>query len=898
MSIKNRYLFAISFSMAFILLLTALLLGHLEKKQMEQQIHHRTKLLAKFADASRDYVTKILRPTLDHWIPEYIPEGKSSSFVTNEIFKRFNQEFPEYSYRQPARTPLNPTNLATPFEADIIQKFHDNRSLSVQEGYQQIQGNMFFYMAHPVIMEEKCLPCHGDPNHAPARLRDTYGQESGFNWPVGEVVSATIITVPMGVEIAAQNSRYFVLAGCTLLLFSLLSGLHHLLFKRLFSDRFASLTAIMHTMGDDFRRKERLPQETHDEFGNMAKAFNRMIDSMNESYQELERTVQERSIALQDQANAFHQTQVTMNALQHRNQLLLESLGEGVYGIDRQERLTFINPAAKSMLGWTSNELMGKPIHAIIHNAHADGCDYPSSHCPILATLTDGQPRPLIQDTFWRRNGSSFPVEYTATPILHDNHIHGVVVSFRDISQRVKMQQAHKQEVRYRQIITNLYHIAFTDDKLSTQLQEGLREILTISWLVNQSRGAIFLKDCVSEDLVLHVHQGLSTEILTRCSRIPLGFCLCGRAAQTQRFLHANANDAHHEVTFPGKEDHDHYVVPLVSEHMTLGVLTLYLDEGHPPNPREEEFLLVVGQALANMIHRRHGEETLRCQLKLLEDKMARQNQEFENHLNAMRNYQEQLVRSERMATLGNRVASISHEINTPLGMSFTAATSLTERIHALEQQRQSATLNLAGLEPFLLSAQESIQIIQSNIQCAWDLIKSFQVAAVDQTQQEKRSIVLVRYLEGVLLHLHPVLKETRQTVQLDCPPDLTITTYPGAFSQIVTHFVMNSIVHGFKNKEGEQITITITMDSGELVFVYRDNGKGMDRDVVKRVFEPFFTTQPGTDHSGLGMHVVHTLVTDLLQGTITCQSSQGEGVIFTIRIPIQADGQSGHLDG
>lgn len=888
MSIKNSYLIAMSTSMALVLFLTALLLGHLEKGQMEQQIHHHAKLLAKFAGASRDYVAKTLRPALDHWTPEFIPEGKSSSFVTNKIFKNFNQEFPNYSYRQPARSPLNPNNLATPFEADIIQRFHNTPSLTVQEGYQQIQGGVFFYIAYPVLMEEKCLPCHGDPTQAPTRLRSIYGKESGFNWPMGEVISATIIKVPIGSEIAAQNSRHLVLAGCTLLLFSLLFGLHHVLFKKLFSDRFAHLTTIMNIIGDDFRRKERLPQETNNEFGNIAKAFNRMINSMNESYQELERKIQERSIALQDQVNEFKHAQSTMNSLQQRNQLLLESLGEGIYGVDREEQLTFINSVGATLLGWTHDELLGKPIHELIHYAHADGSHYPAAHCPILATLTDGQPRCQIQEVFWRRNGSPFPVEYTVTPILQDNRPQGAIISFRDLSQRIKARHEHEQEVRYRHIITAIYQLAFENGDLTTQLQKGLGEILTVSWLVNQSRGAVFLKESVSEDLILRVHQGLKDEILTRCARIPPGFCLCGRVAQSQRFLHANADDAHHEVTFPGKENHDHYVVPLVATNGTLGVLTLYLDEGHPYNQHEEAFLLVVGHALAHIIERHSNEEGLRCHLQMVEEKIDLRTKEFENHLTAMKSYQEQLVRSERMAALGNMVAGISHEINTPLGISFTSATFLTDRVQALEKQLQDNALGQTDLEQFVLSAHESTQIIQANIQRAWELIKSFQMTAVDQTKQEKRPIVLLPYLQGVLLNLRPVLKKVRQTVQLNCPADLNVTTYPGALSQIVTNLIMNSLIHGFEDHEGEQITIDITTDQDKLVFIYRDNGKGMDLEVVKRVFEPFFTTQPGSNRSGLGMFVVFNLVTKLLHGTITCQSSQGDGVTFTILAPIQ----------
>ncbi|MBF0147525.1 MAG: DUF3365 domain-containing protein [Magnetococcales bacterium] len=289
MSIIQRYLLTMVLAMLFIPGLTALLLGHLEKKRMEQEIDHRIELVARFAGATREYVAKNLRPALDQVAREFILEGKSSSYVTNGIFGYFNRHFPDYRYRQPALAPLNPTHLASPFERDLIKRFQENSALTVIKGYQKVDGRIYYYSAFPVVMEQKCLPCHGNPVDAPAALLNSYGTDSGFHWPVGKVISATVIQVPIDDEIAAMHARYYVLGGCALLLLSFFLGLHQFLFHRSFIRRLSLMTAIMDRQGGEGSVVERLPDEGADELGLLARSCNRTIQQLREANLELER---------------------------------------------------------------------------------------------------------------------------------------------------------------------------------------------------------------------------------------------------------------------------------------------------------------------------------------------------------------------------------------------------------------------------------------------------------------------------------------------------------------------------------------------------------------------------------------------------------------------------------
>ncbi|HIJ84655.1 MAG TPA: PAS domain S-box protein, partial [Magnetococcales bacterium] len=732
-------------------------------------------------------------------------------------------------------------------------------------------------------MEKKCLPCHGDPQKAPPRLLETYGKDNGFHWPLGEVVSATIIQVPVDNEINAQKFRYFVLAGGGILLLFLLIGLHHRLFEKIFARRLTEFAAIMNAMGDNLSSSHRLPEETDDEFGALARAFKRMSSTMLESYQELERKIQQRSIALRDKTEEHADTAAAMKVMEQYHHQVLQSLGEGIFGIDIDTKTTFINPAGASMLGWSMDELVGKPIHERIHHTLSDGS--PATECPILATLTDGQSRRLDRDVFWHRDGSSFPVEYTATPILRGTIIQGAVVYFRDISQRVAAEQKKEQWLHIQQSINTIYPLFFAGGDLHEKLHKGLREILSIPWLRNQSRGAIFLKDETSGDFILKAYQGFDSETIRLFTRL----------SHDQSFSDEKIPclDAFHKVTLPGMKDHEHHWVPFITQTGCIGTLTLVLPQGHTCKSHEAEALTAIGHCLTQMIEHQRSEESLRSYNLALEERVQERTREFEEHFSSMKTYQDQMIRSERMAALGEMVAGISHEINTPMGISFTSANFLADKTAALETLRQTHALDATQIESYCSSAREATEIIQSNLKRAWELIKNFKMAAVDQTKQERRKINLKDYLEGVLLNLRPVLKKTKHTVRIDCLPNFSLTTCPGAIAQILTNLVMNSLIHGFKDKEIGHISIEVSIDREEWVLVYQDNGRGMDREAVKRVFEPFFTTRSGEEGSGLGMYVAYNQVTQTLRGTVTCQSSLGEGVTFVIRIPIDTAEQN-----
>ncbi len=245
------------------------------------------------------------------------------------------------------------------------------------------------------------------------------------------------------------------------------------------------------------------------------------------------------------------------------------------------------------------------------------------------------------------------------------------------------------------------------------------------------------------------------------------------------------------------------------------------------------------------------------------------------------------LLRSERMAALGDLVAGVAHEISTPLGVAVMSASFLNDTTFTYLRKAEAGEPESAEVKKYARIARESSGLILANLQRAAELLNSFKQVAVDQTGDEKRLINLKAYIEEVLRSLRPKYKRTGHTVSIDCPERLEINTHPGAISQIITNLVMNSLMHAFEGDAKGEIHIQATPKEEKLHLQYQDNGKGMDAKILEKIFEPFFTTKRGQGGSGLGLHIVYNLVTQKLNGRIECNSAPGKGTEFLITMPL-----------
>jgi signal transduction histidine kinase len=253
----------------------------------------------------------------------------------------------------------------------------------------------------------------------------------------------------------------------------------------------------------------------------------------------------------------------------------------------------------------------------------------------------------------------------------------------------------------------------------------------------------------------------------------------------------------------------------------------------------------------------------------------------------------ELLAQSEKMASLGNMVSGIAHEINTPVGIGVTAASFLSMKTKEFAEIYSNGDIHRSDLESYLENAKESSNIILSNLERASDLIQSFKRVAVNQTLNDIHDFNVRSYLNDILNTIHPRLKKTTHRVEIDCPEDLVINSSPGAFSQILTNLIINSLIHAFDEGESGLIRIQIHFREAEklLEILYTDNGKGIPQENMKLIFTPFFTTKRGQGGTGLGLNIVFGVVTQQLKGSIQCESVPGTGVKFIIKIPLISEG-------
>ncbi len=267
-----------------------------------------------------------------------------------------------------------------------------------------------------------------------------------------------------------------------------------------------------------------------------------------------------------------------------------------------------------------------------------------------------------------------------------------------------------------------------------------------------------------------------------------------------------------------------------------------------------------------------------------------RAREEAEQALARLRAAQESLIQAETMASLGQLVAGVAHEINTPIGIGLTAASHIGEQAQMLRDRFAGGTLRKSDFTDFLDGLGESARLLVANIDRAASLVQSFKQVAVDQSSGDRRIFDLAGYIEEILFSLRPRLKRTRLTVSVDCTAELSMDSYPGALSQVLTNLVINAIVHAYGDSGTGTIRITARPDGDDRIRLdFIDDGAGIAPEHLSKVFEPFFTTKRGQGGSGLGLHIVFNTVTGPLGGTVSVQSQPGEGTRFILNLPREA---------
>jgi signal transduction histidine kinase len=251
---------------------------------------------------------------------------------------------------------------------------------------------------------------------------------------------------------------------------------------------------------------------------------------------------------------------------------------------------------------------------------------------------------------------------------------------------------------------------------------------------------------------------------------------------------------------------------------------------------------------------------------------------------------QKSLIEAEKFAALGGLVAGVAHEVNNPVGISLTVASTFARRCEQFSEEIRTGAIRRSKLDEFIAGAQEAAKQLLTNLNRAADLIQSFKQVAVDRTHAERRMFDLREATEQLAVSLRPALKRSPIWLTVDIPGGIAMDSYPGAYGQVLTNLVLNTLVHAFPNRRAGAIELTAKQQGADYVEIeFSDNGVGMSEDIRRRAFEPFFTTRRNHGGTGLGLHIVYNLVTRRLGGSLRLESEAGRGTIFRIRLPLVA---------
>jgi len=300
----------------------------------------------------------------------------------------------------------------------------------------------------------------------------------------------------------------------------------------------------------------------------------------------------------------------------------------------------------------------------------------------------------------------------------------------------------------------------------------------------------------------------------------------------------------------------------------------------HLPLNRRDE----IGE-LAHSFNSMAGQ--LQTSFDTLDAKVIERTAQLDDKIAELIQTRQKLVESEKMASLGGLVAGVAHEINTPIGIGVTAASTLADRTTETVTAYANKQLKGSALTAYFNMAQSSSNLVLNNLNRAAELIQSFKQVAVDQSNLDKRSFAVKKYIKDILISLKPHLKKTRHQIMVNGNEQIEINSYPGAFSQIMTNLVMNSMRHAYSKEETGNLCFELKLEEEHLIVEYSDDGCGIPPENLGKIFEPFFTTARAQGGTGLGLHIVFNLVTQKLQGTISVQSEIGVGTTFILNLPL-----------
>lgn len=569
----------------------------------------------------------------------------------------------------------------------------------------------------------------------------------------------------------------------------------------------------------------------------------------------------------------------------------LEAVPVGVFVMDAAGHPYYANHRAQEILGKGVITAAESSELTEVYQLYLKDSQqlYPNDKQPALAAL-NGQ-KLTVDDIEVHRGNKIIPIEAWATPIFNEhNQVSYAMVAFQDITERKRAEleriEYANQLYQLNQELENYLH------KLEEKVEERTHELKQSEQLLADAQRMALLGSWVWD---------IKTGTVQRSAQDCRNFQVDpeGYVETYEAFI----APIHQE----DKEMMGMMLEKCIIEGQTAAFeFRVIWPDGQIRTMRSQTELELDNSGTPVRLKGFTQDITERKQIEVA---LQQAKQAAETALQQLQATQEQLIQSAKMAELGNLVAGVAHEINTPIGIGVTAASRLETLTKELNELYESNRMKRTDLEKYLKSANLGSDLILKNLTRAAELIQSFKQVAVDQTGDQQRTFVLKKYLQEILTSLHPELKRTKHQVNIVCEDNISLSSYPGAFSQMVTNLVMNSLIHGFRDKVEGHINITASFsnnpealllineslssdddlsDYSLLTMIYADDGRGIPEEIIDSIFDPFFTTNRQNGGSGLGLHIVYNLVTHKLNGTINCDSVVGQGTRFILKMPVK----------
>lgn len=513
---------------------------------------------------------------------------------------------------------------------------------------------------------------------------------------------------------------------------------------------------------------------------------------------------------------------------------LFEGSVEGIYVTTPNGKLLNANPALARMMGYDSPDHLIRSISDIAHSIYVD----PNARAEYQTRMMQ---QGMVRDYEYevhRRNGETLWLSDSATAV---RDAEGAVIRFegtvRDITDERRAEQAVAESRRL------LQQVIDTVPAVINVKAPDLRYVL-----MNRYMASIFNvepKDAIGRT---------TSEIMSRYGAEKT-------SEHDRRVLESRKGLGFYEEEYRDAS----------------GVIRQWLVNKLPLLDAKGEVALIVTVAL-DIGERKRSEQAMRA---------ARD--EAQSALRDLRETQNSLIEAEKLAALGRLVAGVAHEVNNPVGISLTVASSLQRKVARFAEEVERGDLRRSSLNEFIATNRDAAQQLVANLNRAAELVQSFKQVAADRNYSDQREFDLADLTEQVVMSLKPGLRKQKVALAVDCAQGLTMHSYPGPYGQVLTNLFLNAVGHGFSDGGGN-ITITARALGENFVRVtFADDGRGMTPEVRRRAFDPFFTTRRDQGGTGLGLHIVYSIVTSRLGGRLTLSSAPGEGTRIEMTLPRQA---------